>query len=164
MTWWEIVIFAFALVFMLGGLLGTILPIIPGIPLIFAVALLYAFIDGFQTRSGKTIALFAVLTGVSLILDHLATLFGIKKMGGSYFGVLGAFIGMIVGFVVGNIVGLVIGSFAGAILFEMLIGKQSDQAVRAGFGSFIGFLVGGIIKFALAATMIGIFAWQVIWK
>ncbi len=163
MTWWEILTFAMAVLFMLGGLIGTVLPVLPGIPVIFVVSLLYAFIDGFQHISEQTIGIFAVLTGAALLMDYLATVVGIKKMGGSYFGVAGAVIGMIVGFFVGGgLPGLVIGSFVGAVACEMLIGKKSQQALKAGLGAFLGFFLGGVVKFAIAATMIGVFIWKVL--
>ncbi|MCK5125232.1 MAG: DUF456 domain-containing protein [candidate division Zixibacteria bacterium] len=163
MSWWEIVLFILSLIIMLAGLIGTLLPIIPGTPLIFGTILAYSLIDGFEAINGNTIALLAVLTGISLILDYLAIVFGVKKMGGSYFGVFGALVGMIVGlFFWATLVAIIIGPLIGAILAEMLIGKESKVALKAGFGSFIGFLVGGAVKFAIAATMIGIFIWNVL--
>ena len=89
-----------------------------------------------------------------------------KKMGGSYFGILGAFIGMIVGlFIPGvGIFGFIIGAFIGAFIFELLINKESKRALKAGIGSFVGFLVGGVIKFAIGVVMIGMFIWHVLMK
>ena len=163
MAWWEIIIFVCALILMLGGLIGAILPIIPGVPLIFAAALIYAIIDGFQNITGHDLMILLILGGIAMILDYIAMVFGIKKMGGSYWGVLGSIIGMIAGFVfAGGFVGFIIGSFIGAVLFELLAGKKQRQALKAGFGTFVGFILGGVCKLALAATMIGLFVWNVL--
>jgi uncharacterized protein YqgC (DUF456 family) len=87
-------------------------------------------------------------------------------MGGSKAGMFGAFIGMIVGlFLPGvGIFGFVIGAFIGAFLLELLVNKESQKALKAGLGSFIGFLVGGVFKLVIGAAMIGIFVWHVLIK
>ena len=71
------------LIFMLVGLLGVILPVLPGIPLIFGVALVFSILTDFTYLSGQTIIIMGILAVISLILDWIATLFGVKKMGGS---------------------------------------------------------------------------------
>jgi len=164
MTWFEIVIFILALLVMLVGLAGIILPVIPGVPIIFGAAFLYALLTDFATISSQTIIIFAVLTVLSLLLDWLATAVGVKKMGGSYIGMIGAFVGMIVGLLLPGvgIIGFVIGAFVGAFLFEWLISKKAQVALRAGFGSFIGFIAGGLLKFVIGVAMIGLFVWEVL--
>ena len=164
MSWQEIILFIVTLAVMLVGMVGIVLPAIPGVPVIFAAALLYAIITGFAQISSQWIIVFAILTITSLVLDWLVTLFGIKKMGGSYLGMLGAFIGMIIGLLVpgGGIIGFIIGAFVGAFVFEMLLGKTRNQAFKAGLGSFIGFLLGGVLRFVIGAAMIGIFIYLVL--
>ncbi len=166
MDWLEIILFISALLIMIVGLLGVILPVVPGVPMIFGTALVYAILTDYADINSKTIILFGVLTIVSLILDWVATAFGVKKMGGSYAGIIGAFLGMIAGlFLPGvGIIGFIIGAFVGAFLFELLINKEAKKALKAGFGSFIGFMAGGLIKFVIGAAMIGIFAWNVLFK
>lgn len=164
MSWLEIIFFILALIIMLVGLLGIVLPVLPGVPMIFGAALLYGLITGFEVITGRIILIFAVLTAISLFLDWLATVVGVKKMGGSYFGMLGAFIGMIAGLMIPGmgVFGFIIGAFAGAFLFEIILGKNSRQAVRSGFGSFIGFIVGGVLRLVIGALMIGIFVQRVL--
>ncbi len=165
MTWYQIILFIITLLVMLTGLVGTLLPVIPGTPLILGAALLYAFIEGFNSITGNVIGLLAILTGISILLEYLAIVFGIKKMGGTYFGIAGAFIGMIVGLIFwATLASLILGPLIGAVLFEMLIGKRAHEAFKAGLGSFIGFIVGGALKFAIAATMIGIFTWNALFR
>ena len=164
MNWHEIIFFIIALVIMIVGMLGVILPILPGVPLIFAAALLYGLVTGFVAINGQIILIFAVMTLLALILDWLTGVIGVRKMGGSYLGMAGAFIGMIVGLLVPGlgIFGFVIGAFAGAFLFELLLGKTGHQALRSGLGSFLGFVFGGLLRFVIGALMIGIFIYRVL--
>jgi uncharacterized protein YqgC (DUF456 family) len=164
MLWYEIVFFILALIIMLVGLLGIILPVLPGLPLILVAALLFTIVTGFQYIGMQTIIILAVLTALGMILDYIVTLLGIKKMGGSTAGMIGSFIGMIVGLIIlgAGILGFIIGSFIGAVVFEFLIGKQARDALKAGFGSFIGFLFGGVLRFVIGIAMVGIFLYQVL--
>jgi uncharacterized protein YqgC (DUF456 family) len=95
------------------------------------------------------------------VLDYVANLYGAKKMGASRWGILGAFVGMLVGLFTGGVIGLVAGSFAGAILGEILAGKTGSQALKAGIGTFLGFLGGTLIKFVVGCAMLGIFLWRI---
>lgn len=162
MTGFEILLFIASLLVMLIGMVGVILPIIPGTPLIFVTALIYALITDFARIDNQTLIIFAVLTVASYLLDWLATSYGVKRMGGSYFGMLGAFVGMVAGLFIGGLAGLVIGAFVGAVVFEILIGKKHETALRAGMGSFLGFLAGGLIKFIIAVVMIGMFVVRIL--
>jgi len=166
MTWLEIILFISALIIMFIGMLGVILPVLPGTPLIFIVALVFSILTDFTYLSAQTIILLGILAVISVILDWVAGVLGVKKMGGSKAGMFGAFIGMIVGmFLPGvGIFGFVIGAFVGAFLLELLVNKESKKAFRAGLGSFIGFLVGGVLRLVIGAAMIGIFVWQVLFK
>ena len=164
MPWYEIAFFVAALVVMLIGMLGIILPVIPGVPMILAAAVGYGALTGFEEINGNTILLFIILTVVSIGLDYIATMFGVKKMGGSNLGMIGALIGMVAGlFLPGvGIFGFIIGAFLGAFLFEMLIGRTSREALKAGFGSFLGFVMGGVMRLVIGAVMIGIFVSRVL--
>lgn len=157
-----IALFVLTLVIMLFGLAGTIIPMLPGLPIMWAGALIYAIITGFQEIGLIYLVVFGALTVVVQVLDYVANLYGAKKMGASGWGIFGALVGMLVGLFTGGVVGLVVGSFAGAILGEILIGKTGSQALKAGLGTFLGFLGGTLIKFAVGCTMLGIFLWQVL--
>lgn len=156
----DIVLFIIAMIIMLVGLIGIIIPILPGVPLIFGALLIYALITKFQEISINVIIVCAILTVIAIIIDWLSVTYGVKKMGGSYFGMIGAFVGMIVGLLVGALVGLIIGAFLGAFILELFAGKKKDVALRAGIGSFFGFLAGGVIKFVIGAVMVGVFIWR----
>ncbi|MFA6098661.1 MAG: DUF456 domain-containing protein [Patescibacteria group bacterium] len=162
MTAGEIMIFILTVLVMLVGLLGVVLPVLPDVPLIFAAVFAYALIDHFTTIGWGLLGVFAFLTAITLMLDWLGTIYGVKKMGGSSLGMIGAVAGMLIGLFTGGIIGVIIGSFLGAYLLELAGGKNNQSALRAGFGSFIGFITGGLIKFIIGAIIIGIFIWQVL--
>jgi uncharacterized protein YqgC (DUF456 family) len=164
MTWLEITYFIIALLIMIVGLLGVILPVIPGIVIIFVSTLLYGSLTGFETISVRLIVVFGVLTALTYLLDYLATAFGVKKMGGSFAGASGAVIGMILGFLIPGVglFGFVIGAFIGAFIFELMVVKETRIALKAGLGSFLGFLLGGFIKFVIGSIMIGVFIYYAI--
>jgi uncharacterized protein YqgC (DUF456 family) len=164
MPWYEIVFFILALIVMIVGLIGIILPVLPGVPLIFVAAFLYGLLTGFKSIGGQTLIILGVLTVVSLIMDWLASILGMRKMGGSKVGMFGALIGMIAGLLLPGVgfIGFIIGAFVGAFVFELLVCKETRIALRAGLGSFIGFLAGGLIKFVISVVMIGIFIWRVL--
>jgi hypothetical protein len=103
-----------------------------------------------------------VIMVVVSILDYLVPIYGTKKFGGSKRGVWGSTIGLIVGIfilpilgiVIGpfGLLGIILGPFVGAYLGEMTAGKDSESALRAAFGSFIGFLAGTFMKFAYSVV------------
>ncbi|OQX92786.1 MAG: hypothetical protein B6D58_01195 [candidate division Zixibacteria bacterium 4484_95] len=164
MPWYEIVFFILALIVMVVGLIGIVLPVLPGVPLIFVAAFVYALLTGFKSIGGQALIILGILTIVSLVLDWLATVLGVKKMGGSKAGMIGALIGMIAGLLLPGVgfIGFIIGAFVGALVFELLVCKEPRVALRAGLGSFIGFLAGSLIKFVISVVMIGIFIWNVL--
>lgn len=166
MTWLDILLFIGAILIMLVGLIGAVVPVIPGALLIFITTLVYAVITDFQEITKDTLIVLLIITAVTYLLEWLSTTFGVKRMGGSLWGVLGAFVGMIVGLVIpgAGLIGFIVGAFAGAVIFELIIGKTTNEAFKAGLGSFIGFLAGGIIKLILCSVMIGIFVWNVLVK
>ncbi|HEX2931695.1 MAG TPA: DUF456 domain-containing protein [Candidatus Binatia bacterium] len=140
----------------LAGLLGLVLPVIPGAPLIFAGLLLAAWIEDFVYVGFWTIAVLAVLAILTYGVDLWATMFGAKKFGASKYAVIGAVLGSIIGLFLG-FPGVVFGPFIGAVAGELLAQKNLQQATRSGIGATIGLVLGAAIKLALAFAMIGIF-------
>jgi len=126
----------------------------------------FSLLTGFEYLGWNIIIIFGILTVVSFVLDWLAATYGVKKMGGSKAGIIGAFIGMIAGLLLPGVgvIGFIVGAFLGAFLLELLVNKESRTALRAGIGSFIGFLAGGVLKIVIALTMIAIFVYQVLFK
>ena len=133
------------------GVLGSLLPILPGPPISYAGLLLLHF-SSYAQYSTRFLLLFAALTAVVAILDYVIPIWGTKQFGGSKYGTWGATIGVLVGLFLGP-VGLILGPFFGAVIGEVLYGRKSNEAFRAGFGSFIGFVTGTLMKIVLSVIL-----------
>ena len=129
---YHITVLIISLLIMLGGLAGIVLPIIPSIPLIWGGVLIYAVCDRFESISWVLILIFGVLTILSVILDYFGGVIGAKKYGATRWGLIGSVIGGIAGFFMGGIVGLIFGPFFGAVLFELIFGKDLTSAFKSG--------------------------------
>ena len=161
MTFLEIVLFVVVLTIMVIGLAGVILPVLPGIPLIFGAAVLYGILTGFEEINIQLILIFAGMTAFGLVVDYMANYFSVRKMGGGRAGAVGAVIGLMIGIWFG-IVWIILLPFLLAVAFELIAGKQGHQALTAGFGAFIGLLFGGWVRFIIGCIMIGLFVWSVL--
>jgi uncharacterized protein YqgC (DUF456 family) len=138
------------------GLAGTILPILPGVPMIFIGLWLAAWIDGYERVGGFVMGLLGILTLLSVVIDFAASAMGAKRVGASPRAIWGAAIGSIVGLFFG-IPGLLLGPFAGAVLGELSARKGAGQATKAGIATWLGLLFGTLAKIALSFAMVGIF-------
>jgi uncharacterized protein len=152
---------ALTAVLMLLGLAGSVLPLLPGSPLILAGALLYAWQTQFTVVGPADLIVLGVLALAGQGLDYAATALGAKKYGASSWGIAGACIGGALGLIAANVIGLVVGSFAGAVIFELLKGGELKASVRVGYGTLIGFLCGAVGKVIIALIMVGYFIVQV---
>lgn len=153
-TW--VVIGVWLLIFI--GLVGTIVPVLPGVGFVFGGILLYALYFGVSTVGMTTLILLGIAAFFSFILDLLASLYGAKRFGASRYGIWGSVVGGIVGLALLSLPGLFAGLFLGAMAGEYFFGKKkADQALRAGIGSILGFLAGTVLKLLLAVIMIGVF-------
>jgi uncharacterized protein YqgC (DUF456 family) len=153
-TWWLWIIVG---VLVLAGIAGTLLPWLPGVPLVFAALLLAAWMDGFAQVSGLTVAVLGVLMALALAADLLASALGAERVGASRKAIVGAAIGTAVGIFFG-LIGLLLGPFVGAVAGELMTKSDVQRATRAGIGTWIGLLLGTVAKLALAFTMVGVFA------
>lgn len=145
-----------AILLVLAGIAGSVLPALPGVPLVFAGLLLGAWIDHFQKVGWFTLVVLGLLTLLSFAVDFLATSLGAKKVGASKLAVVGSALGTLAGLFFG-IPGLILGPFLGAVGGELLARRGQRQAVRSGFGAWVGLLVGTVGKLALIFAMVGIF-------
>jgi len=152
----DLAFWILAAALVVAGLVGLVLPAIPGAPLIFAGLLLAAWAEDFVHVGLWTIVILALLTLLTYAVDLWATMFGAKKFGASKRAVIGAIIGAIVGIFLG-FPGVIFGPFIGAVIGELLAQRNLRQATRAGFGATIGLVLGAALKLAIAFAMIGIF-------
>lgn len=152
-----------ALILMLIGVAGTVLPLLPGLTLIWLGALLAAWIDHFERISGWTIALLAVLMIIGWVIDQLAAAVGAKRFGASPLAVTAAFVGAIVGLFMG-LVGVLVMPFVGAVLGEYWVQRKTDVALKAGLGTWLGMVFGAAAKVALAMIMVSIVVLALWWR
>jgi len=141
------------------GFIGSILPVLPGPPISWAGFLLLRWTTYVGDRgTGYENALWILLFFVILvtILDYVVPVMGTKKFGGSKRGVWGATIGVVVGLFFGPL-GIIIGPFLGAYIGEISGGKKDTEALRAAWGSFVGFMLGVGMKLMVCGTILFFF-------
>lgn len=149
-----------AVVLVIVGLAGTVVPGIPGTILIFAGLWLAAWANGFARVGAGTIVVLGLVAAATYLIEAAMMALGMKRLGTSRRAMAGAAIGMAVGLFFG-LPGLIIGPFAGAVLGELTAHGDLSRAGRAGIAAWIGFAIGALVKVGLAFVMIGIFvaAW-----
>ncbi len=157
-AFWTVI----TLLIMAIGLVGTVLPVIPGILLIYAGYLLYGFATGWEAYGLIAIVGWSVVTALVLLLDVFAGAIGARKYGATRFGTWGSLIGGVIGALAAGFPGLILGPFVGATAGELLRGRSHREALRSGWGTFLGFMAGSVIKIAIGVVMIGTFIWWVI--
>lgn len=145
-----------AIVLMVVGALGIVLPALPGVPLIYAGMVLAASIDDFQSIGWITLTVLGLLTVIAFIVDFAASAMGAKRVGASARAVWGAVIGTVVGLFFG-IPGLILGPFVGAVVAEITVHGKVATAGRVGLATWVGLLFGTLFKLAIAFSMLGIF-------
>lgn len=138
-------------IFIIVGFIGCFLPILPGPPLSYVGLLLLQLLDN-QPFDTKFMMLWAGITAIVTVLDYVIPIYGTKKFGGSKRGVWGATIGLILGLFFPPI-GIIVGPLLGAFVGELSAGKNSADAIRSAFGSFVGFLAGTVIKLLASGFM-----------
>ncbi|SEQ52414.1 hypothetical protein SAMN04488038_107167 [Solimonas aquatica] len=139
-----------------GGLVGTLLPVLPGPPLVFFGLWLAALLDDYRHVGTPTLILLGVLVLLTVAIDFVASALGAQRVGASKQALSGALIGSFAGMFFG-IPGLLIGPFAGAVIGELMARSHVTQAARVGFATWFGMLIGTLAKLALSLAMIGIF-------
>jgi uncharacterized protein YqgC (DUF456 family) len=153
----DVALWVLSIGLMVVGVVGAVVPVLPGAALVLAGAVLGAWIDDFQRVGGWTIAVLAALALLSWVLDYVAGVLGAKKVGASKQALLGAAIGTVAGLFLGFI-GVLVLPFVGAAAGEYLARRDRDAAVRVGLATGIGLILALAAKLAIAFVMIGIFA------
>jgi len=156
---WTVLWWLLSILVIIAGLAGTVVPALPGVPLVFAGLFIGAWIDQFETVGWATIGVLAVLAIVAWIVDFLAGAAGARYLGASSRAFWGATIGAVAGIFFG-LVGMLLGPFIGAVLGELSGGSNMVQSGRAGLGAWIGMVVATAVKLAIAFLMIGIFVFS----
>lgn len=137
---------------LLIGFLGSVLPVLPGIPLSYGGILLLHFTEKYQLDT-KFLVIWAIVVVIIQVLDYYIPIWGTKKFGGSKYGVRGSIIGLLAGMFFGPF-GIIFGPFAGALIGELIAQKPTHEAMKAAFGAFLGFIVGTVSKLVVAGMLI----------
>jgi uncharacterized protein YqgC (DUF456 family) len=153
----QIVLYVLAGVLILVGLVGVVMPVLPGLPVMFVGMLLAAWADHFQRVPVWVIVILGLMSLAALVIDFAATALGARRVGAGKLGVVGAALGMLVGLFFG-IPGLIVGPFLGAVVGELLHGKELLHASKIGIATWIGLIFGTALKIAMAFAMLAIFA------
>jgi uncharacterized protein len=153
----PVVLWLIAGALVLIGLVGLVLPGVPGVIAVFGGMLLAASIDDFTRIGWPTLVALGVLTALAFAADILGSLLGAQRVGASRLALWGAAIGTLAALPFG-FVGLVFGPFAGAMIGEFMAQQRLDAATRVGIGTWIGLAVGTLAKVALVFVMLGVFA------
>jgi uncharacterized protein YqgC (DUF456 family) len=146
-----------AVLFIIVGFLGIVLPGVPGVPLMFAGMLIAAWADDFSRIGWLTLTVLGVLALSSVIVDFVASALGAQRVGASRRAIWGALIGGVIGVFFG-FAGLIIGPFVGALVGELSVNRDLLTAGRAGAGTWIGLVFGTLVKIAIGFSMVGVFA------
>jgi uncharacterized protein YqgC (DUF456 family) len=147
---------ALAALLVIVGLVGTVLPVLPGVLLVFGGLFLAAWAEGFTRVGAAGLTIIGILAALAFAADFVASLLGAKRVGASPRALLGASLGGIIGVFFG-IPGLLLGPFLGAVLGELWARGGLAKAGKVGIGTWIGLLVAAVAKVVIAFAMIATF-------
>lgn len=152
----SVILWVLAAILTFVGLVGMLLPIVPGAPILFLGLLIGAWAENFRFVGLGTLLILALMTALTYVVEFAASALGVKKYGGSNRAMIGAVVGGVVGMFFG-LPGILLGPFFGAVIGELSLQRSLDEASQAGFGTVVGMAIGLAGKFAIGIAMIGIF-------
>jgi uncharacterized protein YqgC (DUF456 family) len=152
----DVLLWILSVGLMVAGLVGAVMPVLPGAALVLAGTVLGAWIDGFQRVGGWTLGVLVTLALLSWVLDYVAGVLGAKKVGASKQALIGAALGTVAGLFLG-FVGVLVMPFVGAAAGEYLARRDHRAAARVGVATGLGLVVAMIAKVVIAFVMIGVF-------
>lgn len=152
----DIALYVLAALLIIGGLAGSVLPALPGMPMLFGGIWLAAAVDDYQHLGLWWLLIIGALGSVGVIVDFVASTLGAKRVGASRAALWGAALGTLVGMFLG-IPGLLFGPFVGALLGELASGTSVLRSTHVGIGTWLGLLLGTLVKLVLSFMMLGLF-------
>jgi uncharacterized protein len=153
----SVILWIVAVILIVVGLVGIVLPALPGHILILAGLVLAAWADDFSRVGVGMLILIGVIGAASYAVDFAAAALGAKHMGASKRAMVGAALGTVAGLFFG-FVGVVIGPLLGAVIGELTQHRDWKRVGKAGMAAWIGFAIGTAVKVAIAFVMLGLFA------
>ncbi|WP_183306898.1 DUF456 domain-containing protein [Dysgonomonas hofstadii] len=157
----DIILVLLGAIFIIIGIVGCIVPVLPGIPLSYIGILLLHFTSKVQF-STEFLVVWCIVVVVVQILDYYIPVWGTQKFGGGTKGAWGSAIGIVAGLFIFPPWGIILFPFVGAVIGELIDEKEPKVAIKAGFGAFLGFVAGIIMKLAVAVMLAFYFFKEVI--
>ncbi|MFC2165557.1 DUF456 domain-containing protein [Acidobacteriota bacterium] len=148
-----IVLIILGIICLIIGLIGCIIPGIAGPPFSFVALILLSVAKKWEPFSAEFLIVMGVLTVVVTALDYIFPVAGAKKFGSSKAGFWGAVLGLLVGLIWFPPFGMILGAFLGAFIGELTVGKEGHEALKAGWGVFMGVMFGMVLKLILSGVM-----------
>ena len=150
----DIILIALGVICLIIGIVGSIIPALPGPPLSYAGIILLHLTDRVQFTTTQLVVWF-VLVLLTVVADYVLPVLGVKKWNGTKCGNIGCIIGAIAGMFILPPWGIILGPFVGAVLGELLFAKKNaPEALKAGFGAFMGFILGTVFKLSVCGWFI----------
>jgi uncharacterized protein YqgC (DUF456 family) len=153
----DIALYLLAAALIIGGLIGSVIPALPGLPMIFGGMWLAAAVDDYHHVGLWWLLILGGLGATGVVLEFIASTLGAKRIGASRQALWGASIGMLAGMFFG-IPGLLLGPFVGALLGELASGQSVLRSAHVGVGTWVGLLFGALMKLVISFVMVGLFA------
>lgn len=160
----DIVLTIIGFIFILIGILGSFLPVIPGAPLSW-LGLLLLYLTKAIPNNWTVLGITLVVAIAVVVIDYIIPIAGTKRFGGSKSGMIGTTVGLIVSFIfpIFGLFGIIIWPFIGAFVGELINKADNKTALKAAFGSFLGFITGTFLKFVVSIVFAGIFI-RIFWQ
>jgi uncharacterized protein YqgC (DUF456 family) len=147
----DYILLILGILLMIVGIIGCLVPVLPGPPFSF-LGLIMLHLSRFGQFSNSTLITLGVITVVVTVLDYFVPIWGTRRFGGSKYGTRGATVGLVIGLFLGPL-GIILGPLIGAFVGEMIFKDDINYALKAGFGSLLGFLTGIGLKLAASFIM-----------
>lgn len=148
----EVLWIVLGVIFIIAGLAGCFLPVLPGPPLAYVSLLLLQFTEP-RPFTAKFLLIMAAVVAAVTVLDYFVPGWGARRWGGSKYGIYGAMLGVLVGLFVFPPFGFLIFPILGAVAGELISGKQFKKAMKAGMGAFAGLVLGTMLKFSVTLVI-----------
>lgn len=152
----DIALYVLAALLMIGGIAGSVLPVLSGIPLLYGGIWLAAAVDRYRHLGLWWLLAIGGLAVLGVVVDFVAGAFGARRLGASGRALWGATLGTFVGMFFG-IPGLLLGPFIGALLGELSAGNSVLRSTHVGVGTWVGLLLGTLFKLVVSFVMLGLF-------
>jgi uncharacterized protein YqgC (DUF456 family) len=157
----NVVALVVALIIMLIGLAGIVLPVLPGTVLIFVGALIYAIVEGFASVGWPTLLVLGLLALVATGAELWTSSLGAKAGGASGWSLLAGLAGGLIGMIFFSLPGALVGAVVGVLLVELVRVRDWRRALKAGGGWAVGWLLSVVVQLVIGLAMVAIFVWQV---